>query len=168
GQVNVQLPSELTPTQQFPILVSANNAFTMPDTLDIVPLKPAVAGFPDGHIIAQHSTDFSLVDGTHTAKPGEFLVMYLLGMGPTAPLVPTGVASPAVPLATVVNSPTVLVGGRNAQVFFAGLTPGLAGLYQINFQLPAGIPAGDADVVVSQTGPLGTVFVNVTKLPVTN
>jgi uncharacterized protein (TIGR03437 family) len=162
GQVNVQLPSELTPTQQFPILVSANNAFTMPDTLDIVTLKPAVAGFPDTHIIAQHSSDFSLVDATHPAKPGEFLVMYLLGMGPTAPSVATGVATPGAPLASVVTQPTVMVGGRIANTVFAGLTPGLAGLYQINFQVPAGTPTGDADVVVSQ----GTVFANTTKLPV--
>ncbi len=164
GQVNVQLPAELVPTQQFPILVSANNAFTMPDTLDIVPLKPAVAGFADTHIIAQHSPDFSLVDATHPAKPGDFLVMYLLGMGPTAPLVATGVATPGVPLATVVTQPLVMVGGRIANVVFAGLTPGLAGLYQINFQVPVGTPPGDADVVVSQ----GTVFANTTKLPVGN
>ncbi|HYL74433.1 MAG TPA: putative Ig domain-containing protein [Bryobacteraceae bacterium] len=164
GQVNVQLPAELVPTQQFPILVSANNAFTMPDTLDIVPIKPAVAGFADTHIIAQHAADFTLVDATHPAKPGEFVVMYLLGMGPTAPLVATGVATPLAPLATVVTQPLVMVGGRIANVAFAGLTPGLAGLYQVDFQVPVGTPPGDADVVVSQ----GTVFANTTKLPVGN
>jgi len=163
GQLNVQLPFELTPNQQYPILVSANNAFTLPDTIDIVPLKPEVASFADGHIIAQHS-DFSLVDATHPAKPGEFLVMYLLGMGPTSPSVATGAAAPAQPLAQVVNAPKVTVSGQTANVVFAGLTPGLSGLYQINFQVPAGTSLGDVDVVVSQNG----VLANTTKLPVSN
>jgi uncharacterized protein (TIGR03437 family) len=163
GQVNVQLPFELVPTQQYPILVSANNAFTMPDTLDIVPLKPSVAGFADTHIIAQHNTDFSLVDAAHPAKPGEFVIMYVLGMGPTAPAVATGQPAPSSPpLATAITQPSVTVGGKPSNVVFAGLTPGLSGLYQIDFQIPTGLPTGDVDVVVSQNG----VFANTTKLPV--
>jgi len=35
------------------------------------------------------------------------------------------------------------IGGAAAQVQFAGLTPGLVGLLQINIQLPATLPAGN-------------------------
>jgi uncharacterized protein (TIGR03437 family) len=162
GQVNVQVPYELTPTQQFAILVSANNQFTMQDMIDIVPLQPGLAGFDDGHIIAQHAVDFSLVDAAHPAKPGEFLVMYLLGMGPTNPSVISGVASPGVPPALVATPATVKVGGLDADVLFAGLTPALVGLYQVNIRVPPTAPNGDLDVVVAQ----GTVVTNTRKLPV--
>ena len=54
------------------------------------------------------------------------------------------------------------IGGQTAQVFFAGLTPLAVGLYQINFQVPQGVPSGDAALDVSQ----GTVSANKTLLPV--
>ena len=47
-------------------------------------------------------------------------------------------------------------------VLFAGLTPSLVGLYQINLQVPAGLPSGNFELVVSQTG----VVSNTTVLPV--
>jgi uncharacterized protein (TIGR03437 family) len=37
-------------------------------------------------------------------------------------------------------------------LLFAGLTPGLVGLYQIDFQVPAALPAGNITIVVSQNG----------------
>jgi uncharacterized protein (TIGR03437 family) len=121
-----------------------------------------LAGFDDAHIIAQHAVDFSLVDAAHPAKPGEFLVMYLLGMGPTNPSVISGVGSPGAPPATVTPLPTVTVGSMNADVVFAGLTPALVGLYQVNIRVPPNAPNGDLDVVVAQ----GTVVTNTRKLPV--
>ena len=44
--------------------------------------------------------------------------------------------------ATVVNAPTLTLNGSSVPVLFAGLTPGLVGLYQINMQVPAGLPWG--------------------------
>ena len=44
------------------------------------------------------------------------------------------------------------IGGRSARVFFAGLSPGFASLYQVNAFVPAGVPAGEAEVVVSIAG----------------
>ena len=54
------------------------------------------------------------------------------------------------------------VGGQNANIILAGLTPGLVGLYQINLQVPTNIGPGDLDLVIKQGG----VFSNATKLPV--
>jgi uncharacterized protein (TIGR03437 family) len=152
----------LPSTQQYVIVVSANNAYTVPQTIDLVPAQPGVASFADGHLLAQHS-DFTLVDSEHPAKPGEFLVMYLTGMGPTNPSVPTGAAAPvSEPLARVTMQPTVTVDGQSASVAYAGLTPGSVGLYQINFQVPENANSGDLNVVVT----LARVMSNTTQLSV--
>ena len=164
SQLNVEIPSELAPDQSYPIIVSANGALTLPDTIDIVPATPGDAAYADGHVIAQHS-DFSLVNADHPAKPGEYLIMYLAGMGATNPAVPSGQPSPTLePLARVMLQPTVTVDGQNAVVIYAGLTPGAAGLYQINFQVPPSAHSGDLNMLVTQNGQTA----NMTTLPVSN
>jgi uncharacterized protein (TIGR03437 family) len=85
--------------------------------------------------------------------------MYLAGMGATNPGVSSGAASPQ---ASVTVPPTVTVDGQMASFIYAGLTPGLAGLYQINFQVPAGARSGNLTTIVTQNG----VASNVTTLPV--
>jgi uncharacterized protein (TIGR03437 family) len=41
------------------------------------------------------------------------------------------------------------VGGTPAKILFAGLTPTLTGLYQIDFIVPAGVHSGTVPVVLS-------------------
>jgi len=161
GQLDVQIPSELAPNQSYPILVSANGAITVPDQID-VSFKPTVDVLPDGHIVAQHGADSSLVTTSSPAKPGEALVIYLLGMGSTNPSVPSGAPAPSDPLAQVTAQPTITVDNKPATVFFAGLTPGFAGLYQIDFFVPKDSRSGDLPVVITQNG----ITTNATTLPV--
>lgn len=172
GQVNIQIPFQATGTEQMPIVLSVNNALTLPQMLDIVPATPGVLSKDDGpntaspqngaHIIAQHS-DYSLVTSSNPAKPGEYLIMYLVGMGATNPPVASGAASPGPPnLANVVEQPTVTVDSQPSTLLFAGLSPGYVGLYQINFQVPSSAKSGDLEVDVVQNG----VAANPTLLPV--
>ncbi len=162
GQLDVQVPAELAPNQQYMAVVSANGALTLPVQIDTVPLEPGVAAYADGHVIAQHA-DYTLINATSPAKPGEVIIIYLLGMGPTNPPVASGAAAPSSePLARVTAQPTVTVDGQKAGVAFAGLTPGYSGLYQIDFTVPSGATSGDLDLIVSQSG----IASNTTKLPV--
>jgi uncharacterized protein (TIGR03437 family) len=68
-------------------------------------------------------------------------------------------------LYTTVSSASVTIGDVNSPVVsFAGLAPGFVGLYQVNAQVPANAPTGDAvPVVLTMTGPNGAV----SSLPVT-
>lgn len=162
GQLNIQIPAELKPNQHYEVAVSVNGAYAvLPGGLTVIPSTPGVSSFPDGRLIAQHS-DFTLVDDARPARPGESLVMYLSGMGPTNPPVATNVQSPLSPLAQVVTQPIVTIAGENATVLFAGLTPGGIGLYQINFTVPSTARSGDLEVVIKQ----GNVVANSTRLKV--
>ena len=150
--INVQLPNELTATQEYQALVIVNGALTLPQPLDLVPVTPGVVALPDATLVAQHSADFSLVDASHPAKPNEVLFIYLEGLGGTSGNVASGVPSPGSPLAVVSSPVTVTIDGQPAQTLFTGLTPGLVGLYQINLIVPPNAKAGKLPVTITQGG----------------
>jgi len=161
GQINAQIPFELVSGTSYQVLVSANGALTTPNAIQLTVAAPGIAAFVSGQIIAQH-LDGSLVSETAPAVPGEYIVFYMAGLGLTTNPVATGAASPSTNLATPVVMPTLTLGGENVPILFAGLTPGLVGLYQVNFQVPADVANGDLQLVVSQSG----VKSNSTVLPV--
>ena len=136
-------------------------AYTLPEPVDLIPVQPGTVQFADGTLVAQHA-DYSLVSPQNPSRPGELLTVYLVGMGAANPAVPSGEAAKADPLSYTSVKPEVTVDGQNAELFFWGLTPGGVGLYQINFRVPAGLQAGNKEVVITQGG----VRANVTKLPV--
>ena len=105
GLLNVQIPFELAPNRQYSILVSSNGALTVPQTIDVVGLQPGMAAYADGSVIAQHFPSYSLVNAASPAAPGESLVIYLVGMGPTNPSVASGNPTPlqSVPAMTQAN-----------------------------------------------------------------
>jgi uncharacterized protein (TIGR03437 family) len=159
GQLVVQIPTELAPKRTYSVVVLVGDQYTLPQNIDVTPVAPGTVAFADGTLVAQHA-DFGLVDASRPAKPGEPLVMYLVGMGATTPPVPSGEAAPSDPLAKVQADLEVTVDGQPAQVSFAGLTPGGVGLYQINFTVPQGVKTGKLDVVITEDG----VPANVTTL----
>jgi uncharacterized protein (TIGR03437 family) len=161
GQINAQVPFELTAGKKYQILISANGALTTPDTIQLTDASPGIAAFASGQIIAQH-LDGSLVSETAPAKPSEIIVFYLAGLGLTDNPVTSGAASPGTVLARPLDMPTVTINGNTVPILFGGLTPGLVGLYQINLAVPADAANGDMQLVVSQGGAQS----NATILPV--
>jgi len=88
--------------------------------------------------------DFTLVSAASPARRGETILLFLTGLGAVTPPVPDGAAASGAPLSNVNAEVKVYVGGRLATVVFKGLAPNLAGLYQINFTVPASAPTGSA------------------------
>lgn len=152
GQINAQIPVELLAGRQYQVVVSSSGAVSLPEPVDLALASPAIAAFADGRAIAQDSY-FRLIDRTNPARPGDYVVIYLVGMGMTNPMVPSGSPAPRwFRLAECVFKPEVRLDGRAAEIVFAGLTPDFVGLYQINFRVPQDARAGDLKLVVVQEG----------------
>ncbi len=165
GQINAQVPFELKSGTAYQVIVSANGALSTPNPIQLAADAPGIAAFSSGGIIAEHGADGSLVTEASPAKPGEFLMFFVSGMGVTTNPVGSGQPSPNAPnLAQPIDQPTMTLNGVNVPVSFAGLTPTLVGLYQVNFQVPANAPNGDLQLVLTQTGGAS----NTTVLPVHN
>jgi uncharacterized protein (TIGR03437 family) len=81
------------------------------------------------------------------ARAGDYITIYCTGLGAVTNPPSSGSAASASPLSATTVTPAVTIGGVPApttQFFFAGLSPGYVGLYQITVQVPAGVPAGNA------------------------
>jgi uncharacterized protein (TIGR03437 family) len=83
------------------------------------------------------------------ARPGDVILLFGTGFGPTDPAVPAGrVVTSAARLANPVQ---IRFGNVVAEVQFAGLAPQAAGLYQFNVVVPA-VPDGDVEVIAEIGG----------------
>ena len=154
-QINAQLPFELAPNSRHQAVVKISDAITVPETITVATARPGIFtttqdGKGQGVIM---DVGNRLVDSANPAKAGDVVVVYCTGLGATNPVVRSGEAAPASPLAKVVTPVTVTVGGQPGAVQFAGLTPGFVGLYQVNVQIPSGVaPGASVPLVISQDG----------------
>ena len=96
---------------------------------------------------------------SHPVTAGDVVVIYTIGLGATTPSVLSGTASPGAPnLATVPTTqlcfgqPSPFSPPPCATAAFAGLTPGLVGLYQINVTIPSGLPTGSVPLYFTVGG----------------
>jgi hypothetical protein len=80
------------------------------------------------------------ISGTHNpVGRGSTVVMFATGLGATSPTLGTGQPGP-VPAASTTFEPVVAINGVGARVLFSGVVPGIIGLNQVNFTIPANAP----------------------------
>jgi uncharacterized protein (TIGR03437 family) len=107
-------------------------------TLDGSGAGQAVALNPDGGINGPG----------RPAKTGEVITLYATGAGRMNPAAQDG-APATVPLPLPVLPVTVSIGGQSVEPQYAGAASGLlAGVIQVNVQIPAGLTAGAVPVVL--------------------
>jgi uncharacterized protein (TIGR03437 family) len=159
GQINAVMPYDAAVNGVRQLIVQRNGMDSMPETVLLAPTQPAVftldqSGKGAGAIVVVKPDGTQFVNSpTQPATAGDFLVIYCTGLGAVSPPVAAGAAAPLTSLTSTPIQATVTLGGKPAQVFFSGLTPGYSGLYQVNVQVPSGItPGANVPVVVSISG----------------
>ena len=93
--------------------------------------------------------DFTLVTAANPAQIGETVAIFVTGLGDVSPAVADGAPGPGNPFSLVTNTILVYIDGQQATPVFAGLAPGLVGLYQINVQVPSGVSSGNVTLDIS-------------------
>jgi uncharacterized protein (TIGR03437 family) len=125
---------------------------------------PAIFSISPGLPAIQHSADYSLVTSQNPAQPGETVVIYGTGFGPLATPIPSGAAAPG---ADSITGPCNVITTNAGQILYAGVTPGFAGLYQLNVQLSSFIAGGTTNVTLQSwaCGELNSGFVTSQPVP---
>jgi uncharacterized protein (TIGR03437 family) len=146
SQINVLAPDDTTtgPVQvQVTVSGQTSSAFTATESQ----FSPGFFTIDSaGHVAALHA-DYSPINTSRPAQPGETILLYATGLGPTTPVSPTSqvVSTPA----GLANSAQVTIGGTAATVSFAGLVE--PGTYQLNVIVP-NVSSGDAALLATVNG----------------
>jgi uncharacterized protein (TIGR03437 family) len=141
-EIGAQLPTTVSGT--VPLVLQTPGGASASFLFNVQGAAPAIfhsgtSGDQTGLATVVRLKNNDLVTFTNPIHPDEMITIYLTGMGQTTPDVRSGDPAPFDPLALVVTPPIVAIGMTQLEVTYAGLTPGEAGVYQINAYVPHGI-----------------------------
>ncbi|HLW76356.1 MAG TPA: hypothetical protein VKS01_05210 [Bryobacteraceae bacterium] len=154
GQVNILTPPDTLPSGQVNVVLTNNGESSSTFSVQAQALSPSLFVFDGTHIVAQHFPSYTdvgpatLFPGLTTpAQPGETILVYANGFGPTSTPVVSGSVLQSGSLATL---PDVKIGGVDAAVGSASLIG--PGLFQFNVTIPLNAPNGDLPIVATYNG----------------
>ena len=149
GQINAQLPFEVSTGDSVPVAITVDGLLTAPQNYLIAAGQPGI--FISGENAAILDASFQQVTAQNPARPGDTIQIFCTGLGAVDVAVETGAPGPS--FSTVEVPVKVTIGGLDAAVAFQGLAPGFVGLYQVNAVVPAGVaPGGAVPLVLTQNG----------------
>jgi uncharacterized protein (TIGR03437 family) len=152
GQINVVVPETVRTSGSLAVQVVHYGLPSARINSAIASASPGIFGYAaQGKTYAAALNPDGAMQGPATPlRRGATTVFYTTGLG-----LPAGVTADAIAgrAAEVPIRPSVTIGGRPAQVTYAGLSPGLtAGLAQLNVVIPADAPSGSAIEIVLSSG----------------
>jgi uncharacterized protein (TIGR03437 family) len=156
-QINFQMPYEAVAGQVSTVQVTANNLDSNIRSIGVAATAPRILVWPQSTvqgnygIVVNSDNSISLPPpgiglSTRISKPGDIITIYCVGLGQTTPSAVTGVPASSIPLLAIPNVTATFGTSTNpvqAQAVFAGLTPTLVGLYQVNVTIPPNAPIGN-------------------------
>jgi uncharacterized protein (TIGR03437 family) len=137
GQVNFLVPGDQLDGDVKIRVV--REGWTGPEiAVTLVDAAPALFQTAAGYAIAAHLDSSSITAGS-PAQAGEIVVVYACGLGRTQPNPAPGAIPQSAAAIQRLSDLKVYLGGTaidSTRILYAGLSPGSAGLYQINLVLP--------------------------------
>ena len=135
--------------------ITPTGLFNAPSSLN----GPAFFLWPGNQAVATR-TDYSYAvkSGTFAglttlaAKPGDVLILWGTGFGPTTPATLVGIPVPSDKTYLASAPPTITINNVQATIYGAALAPGYAGLYQVAIQVPTSLADGDWPIVATVGG----------------
>ena len=155
-QINVLAPNIGPGSMQ--VTVTNGSATSPAATATSQTVQPAFFLWPPYAVATRQDFSWAVKNGTFQgvtttpAKPGDVLILWGTGFGPTNPSAPAGVQVPADQTYSTATPVTVMIGSSAATVYGAALAPGFAGLYQVAIQVPASLANGDYPIVATIGG----------------
>ncbi|MEZ5351344.1 MAG: hypothetical protein R2762_01810 [Bryobacteraceae bacterium] len=149
-QINAQAPFTLSGDT---VAVTVRRAGATGNSVEVPRLDAQPAIFTSGGpAIVVRAADNTLVTPGRPARRDEFVYFYANGLGAVdSPPLP-GQGGPSSPLARLRAPVTVTLDGVPCEVQFAGLAPGLVGVYQVNVRVAAAVPPGTKPLVIAVGG----------------
>jgi len=153
-QINIVIPAAAG-TGLLPITVKTPAGTSTTFSASAATYAPALFLWPGGQPVATHlDYTWAVKNGTFAgittvpAKPGETIILWGTGFGPSTPATPAGVVTPSSATYSSTTLPTISVSGNGvsnspALVYGAALASGFAALWQIAIQVPSGLANGD-------------------------
>ncbi len=147
-QINAVVPFEVNPGFTTLVTVGSGEQTFGPMKLPVVVAAPGIftindSGSGQGAILNQ---DSSVNSPSNPAALGSIVSLYMTGTGALNPPIADSSLGPlTAPFPVPVAGISVIIGGVDALVTFAGQAPGLiAGATQVNVQVPQNAPVGSA------------------------
>lgn len=160
-QINFQVPYSTAVAQIATIQVVSNGTTSNIRSVEATGVVPRILLWPTSFVQGNYgiavNADGSLalptgdsfgVFNAHPTRAGATVVFYCIGLGQTSPGATDGTAASSQPVestsAVSVTFGSSLTGSVTTQSTFAGLVPTLVALYQVNVQVPNGVPIGSS------------------------
>lgn len=158
GQINSAVSFGINTNTSHQILVQRDNTLSVPISVNVGSVEPAIFAYPapgeppnQGAIV--NAATYAVADPTNPVTAGNILAVFCTGLGVVNQTVADGAPAPSSPVANTVATPSVTIGGQNAQVTFSGLAPGFVGLYQLDVVVPTGVtPGSQVPVIITISG----------------
>ena len=134
-EIGFQVPWEVAgPTRSVSLQLQIPGFGTVQRSLSILPFAPLLSP------IAAHDDFRAVVSEADPARAGEVIHLWAIGLGAVQGTVQTGSVAPVLPPFPTLAHPTCTAAGQSLEVLFSGLSPGMAGVYQMDVGLPSTLP----------------------------
>ncbi|HEX5229853.1 MAG TPA: hypothetical protein VFW44_19210 [Bryobacteraceae bacterium] len=156
GQINVLAPDIGFGPQDVTVTTSAGTSAKLSATS--AQYGPAFFLWPGNQPVAtRQDFSYAVKNGTFStatvpAKPGDVIILWGTGFGPTNSVAPVGEPTPGTTTYSTTSLPKVTINNIPATVYGAALAPGFGGLYQVAIQVPESMSNGDWPIQASIGG----------------